>query len=418
VSGGARRLAGPLLAALLAGTGCAAGGFPVKPSSPPASSSRAGTEVPAPADPGGGSARSGTALGSAAGSIGSVIDHALGYLHGLYDRWQTQVHEPRGREGVRQRKIDEDLEREVEGRQGGGATVRPPVEQGVAIVRDHQAGRTPPKPVGQSQGQGVRIVEDHLASARPGASRREPGPPAPRVDADGYVPVYEKGRLVRRERDIDGDGRPDVIVYYGDDGRPVRGEESSRLDGRFDTVSHYRNGRMTRRESDTDGDGRPDLWTEYDDQERPTRTEALLPSDRKLVRVYVEGRLAREEWRRLPQDRVQTRLTYANGRVVEREEDSTGAGVLDVISVFDEHGRVVKQGHRTAAGRVAVWRYFAPDGAVVREEELAADGQVTAIAYYENGRLARRELYVVDDALLQRSRPAPRLTETTRDSGG
>ena len=138
----------------------------------------------------------------------------------------------------------------------------------------------------------------------------------------------------------------------------------------------------------------------------------LLAADRKLVQEYADGRLAREEWRRLPEDRVETRLTYADGRVVQKEEDSTGGGVLDVVSTFDEQGRVVKQGRRTAEGRLAAWRYFAPeDGAVVREEELAPDGQVTAVAYYENGRLARRELYELDETLLRRTLPAPRLSE-------
>jgi hypothetical protein len=411
--GGARRLAGLLLAALLAGTGCATGGTSATGSSAPVSG--AGTEAPATADPGVRSALIGLALGSAGGPIGSVIGAGLGYLHGLYARWQT--HRQSEREGVRQQQIDDELEREVERRQGEAAA-RPPADQGVAVVRDHQAGQTPPPPANGSAGQGVRIVQDHLTPAPTVAPRPPSGPPASRVDAEGFVPVYAGTRLVRRERDIDGDGRPDVIVHYGDDGRPVRREESSQLDGRFDTVSHYRNGRIARRESDTDGDGRPDLWAEYDEQERPARTEALLASDRKLVRVYAEGRVAREEWRRLPEDRVESRLTYANGRVVEREEDSTGAGVLDVIWVFDEQGRVVKQGRRTAEGRVAIWRYFAPDGdTVVREEELAADGEVTAVAYYENGRLARRELYVLDDALLKRTVPPPRLADTAPDDG-
>jgi hypothetical protein len=425
MSGGvALRLAALLLAALLAGTGCATGGTSAKGSSAPASgagsgtsakgssapASGAGTAGSTPTDPGLNSALASLGLGSAAGPIASLIGAGMDYLHGLFSRPPTNEKGERG--GARQQQIDADLEREVE-RHQREATVRPPVEQGVAIVRDHQAGQPPSGPGDRSPGQGVRILKDHLAPA-PTSSR-----PAPRVDADGFVPIYAGSRLVRRERDIDGDGRPDVIVHYGADGRPVRREESSQLDGRFDTVTHYRDGRIARRESDTDGDGRPDLWTEYDAQERPARTEALLAPSRKVVQVYAEGRIAREEWRRLPEDRVERRLTYANGRVVEREEDSTGAGVLDVISIFDAQGRLMKQGRRTAEGRVAVWRYFAPDGGtVVREEELGTDGQVTAVAYYENGRLARRELYVLDDALLQRTLPAPRLTETPRDGNG
>ena len=409
----ALRAAALLLAALLACTACATGGGQAGGSSAPGASG-SGTSIPAAGDPTLRSTLLGLAIGSAAGPIGSLVGAGIGYAHGLYARreMQRQIE----REVGRQQRIDEELARQVEERQGDGAVRSQP---GVAVVRDHQEGERPTSPAAASAGQGVRIVEDHLAPARAVASRPEPTPPTPRVDAEGFTLTYEGSRLVRRERDTNGDGRPDVVVHHGSDGRPTRREESSRMDGRFDTVTHYRDGRLARRESDTDGDGRPDLLAEYDDQERPARTESLLAPDRKMVQVYADGRLSREEWRRLPDDRVETRLTYADGRVMEKEEDSTGGGVLDVVSLFDEQGRVVKQGRRTAAGRVTTWRYFAPEGgAVVREEELAPDGQVTAVAYYDNGRLTRRELYELDEALIMRTLPAPRLSDTTRDADG
>jgi hypothetical protein len=401
----ALRSAALLLAALLGASGCASSGGPAKGSSTPATSG-SGTAAPALSDPTLRSALIGLALGSAAGPIGSVVGAGIGYAHGLYAK--REMRRQAEREAVRQKEIEQDLARQVGGSQGDGA----PADPGVALVRDHLESMRRPAPLDTSGGQGVRIVEDHMAPARAVASRPESPSPAPRADAEGFVPVYAGTRLVRRERDTNGDGKPDVIVHLGEDGRPVRREESSQLDGRFDTVTHYRDGRIARRESDTDGDGQPDLRAEYDEQERPARTEALVAPGRKLVQEYADGRLAREEWRRLPEDRVETRLTYADGRVVEKEEDSTGSGVLDVVSVLDEQGRVVRQGRRTAEGRLAAWRYFAPEGgAVLREEELAPDGQVTAIAYYENGRLARRELYELDEALIMRTQPAPRVSE-------
>jgi hypothetical protein len=70
--------------------------------------------------------------------------------------------------------------------------------------------------------------------------------------------------------------------------------------------------------------------------------------------------------------------------------------------VFDEAGRLVKQGRKGAGHRVLAWRYFETGGAILRDEEFGEDGRLSAVAHYEAGRLVRRELYDIDEAAFSR----------------
>jgi hypothetical protein len=83
------------------------------------------------------------------------------------------------------------------------------------------------------------------------------------LDFDGKVDAvyfYEKDVNVRRERDLDGDGRPDVWVYY-EKGRLTRKERDSNGDGRVDYWEYWENGRVDRIGEDLDGDGKVDRWS-------------------------------------------------------------------------------------------------------------------------------------------------------------
>jgi hypothetical protein len=159
-----------------------------------------------------------------------------------------------------------------------------------------------------------------------------PEPPAPArdaVDQEGFKPVYEGDRLVRRER-VGADGRPEVVLHYGKDGALVRRQESTRGDGRLDTTLFYGAGnKLERKESDTDGDGKTDLFASYDGF----------------------GNLARME--------------------------------------------TIDGGRRTR-------RHFDPKGTVTREDQLGDNGELVASAFYESGRLVRRELYEVDESAFNR----------------
>ncbi|HLT29920.1 MAG TPA: hypothetical protein VK013_07750 [Myxococcaceae bacterium] len=68
-------------------------------------------------------------------------------------------------------------------------------------------------------------------------------------------------RLVRKQLDLNGDGRVDVAQAFDDDGRLVREALDLDFDGRIDQVNHYdAKGQVTRKERDLNSDGRADLW--------------------------------------------------------------------------------------------------------------------------------------------------------------
>jgi hypothetical protein len=253
----------------------------------------------------------GAVLGSAGGPIGAAIGAGVGLLHGLWAK--RQVEKAARVETEKQKEADRKIEEEIAAQQPGSST-------GTTVAS------VPP-------------------TTEPAA------PPRDRLDPDGFRPVYEGGRLVRRER-IAADGSVTEVLHYDAQGQIARRDESSRRDGRFDTSTFYADGKPQRRESDTDADGSVDLWATYDAAGDVARLETLAAGQRH-TQVYVAGRVSEEEWRRAADGVVTKRVKYE-------------------------------------------------DGAVAREAELDADGRPTMIAYYEGGRLVRRELYEIDDKAFER----------------
>jgi hypothetical protein len=83
------------------------------------------------------------------------------------------------------------------------------------------------------------------------------------LDFDGKVDqtnFYEKGQIVRKERDLDYNGRPDLWVYY-EKGKIVRKERDINGDGKPDYWEYWENDQVDRVGEDLDGDGNVDRWT-------------------------------------------------------------------------------------------------------------------------------------------------------------
>ncbi len=93
--------------------------------------------------------------------------------------------------------------------------------------------------------------------------RREP------VDADKNGKpeewkVYDGDTLVRIERDRDGDGTAEILIFL-ENGKPVRSEVDRNKDGKPDVIRWTQDGKPFREQADLDFDGRADGWIFYKD---------------------------------------------------------------------------------------------------------------------------------------------------------
>lgn len=82
-------------------------------------------------------------------------------------------------------------------------------------------------------------------------------------DFDEKVDVvlfYEKAVNVRTERDTNGDGRMDQWLFY-ERGKLARKERDTNSDGRADNWEYWENGQVDRIGEDLDSDGNVDRWT-------------------------------------------------------------------------------------------------------------------------------------------------------------
>jgi hypothetical protein len=180
-------------------------------------------------------------------------------------------------------------------------------------------------------------TRDNVAVASVNKPVPPPAPPAPFKNVE--------------VRDINGDGVPDLWIYYNPQkpGEIIRQEESTKGDGRVDTWSYFKDGKLLRREVDTSGEGRPNT-----------------------VYYYSEDKIVREERDEFGQGRMTYRANYENGHLAKVERDSTGRGRSDL------------------------WIYYDPtqDNEIIVKEErdLNGDGIVDIWTYHENGRVVRRDV--------------------------
>ena len=83
------------------------------------------------------------------------------------------------------------------------------------------------------------------------------------LDFDGQVDqknFYTKGVIVRKERDIGYTGKPNTWIFY-EKGKIVRKERDGDGDGKIDYWEYWENDQIDRFGEDLDGDGNVDRWT-------------------------------------------------------------------------------------------------------------------------------------------------------------
>jgi hypothetical protein len=152
-------------------------------------------------------------------------------------------------------------------------------------------------------------------------------------------------------RDINGDGVPDLWIYYDPSkpGQIVRQEEATKHDGRVDSWSYFNDGKLVRRDADTTGQGRPDTVFYYDGD-----------------------KIAREERDEFGRGHITYRASYQDGRIAKVEKDTRGEGRIDFWIYYDTS---------------KTEEIIAKD-----EKDLNGDGVVDLWTYYENGRVVRRDV--------------------------
>jgi hypothetical protein len=83
------------------------------------------------------------------------------------------------------------------------------------------------------------------------------------LDFDGKVDqvnYYEKGVIVRKERDLNYDLKPDLWLFF-EKGKIVRKERDSNGDGKVDYWEYWEGDKVDRIGEDLDADGNVDKWT-------------------------------------------------------------------------------------------------------------------------------------------------------------
>jgi len=132
-------------------------------------------------------------------------------------------------------------------------------------------------------------------------------------DEDGVADIRNHFRerpdaprlLLKKELDLNVDGRFDVVSVFDEDGELLREEMDSDYDGDFDWTDHYKRGVRVMSEYDTDNDGRANVF-----------------------KYYVAG-------------------DDGNPRLDRKERDEDGDGRIDVWERFGADGRVVRTGRDT-----------------------------------------------------------------------
>lgn len=80
-------------------------------------------------------------------------------------------------------------------------------------------------------------------------------------------------RRVRKEADLNGDGRVDIVYFFDADGQVTKETLDLDYDGKVDDTLYFEKGKKVRSEKDLDGDGRVDTWSFYDANEKLVRKE-------------------------------------------------------------------------------------------------------------------------------------------------
>jgi hypothetical protein len=316
-----------------------------------------------------GKAMEGVAMG---GSIGGMYGAGGGLIIGLItglltaDSFYGQINSQIQTEQQKDKQLESAIEQELERQRT--------LENQIAGASGSPAGGSSPTQPAASQN--TPPPQPSTASAS-GSTRKNPAPskqsdntqlasigtPAgPNIPAPPVTAPFKNVEV----RDINGDGVPDLWIYYNPlkPGEILRQEEATKADGKVDTWSYFKDGKLMRREVDTKDAGRPDTVFYYD-----------------------KDQIVREERDETGHGTASYRAFYQNGKLAKVERDTLGNGRTDTWTYYDS----------------------SRDGDLVVKEErdLNGDGVADMWTYFENGRVARRDVSAAGLEVLSKQEQLP-----------
>ena len=305
--------------------------------------------------------------GSIAGPYGAAAGLVLGAFYGLatadshYEQINAQIQSEQAKDKELEAQIEREIEHQRELEAQLGKAENPPEPKKTEEIQIAQ--RTIPETKNQAKVEGKKEEPTSLAS----------------IGKKESSPVLSSPFKNVEVRDTNGDGIPDLWIYYNPlkPGEIVRQEEATNGDGKVNAWSYFKDGKLVRREVDTKGNGRPDTTYYYEDD-----------------------KLTREERDENGDGQPSFRAIYQNGRLARVEKDLNRDGKMDLWIYYDT----------TKEGEV-----------VLREEkDLNGDGAVDLWSYYEDGRLVRRDVSGVGLEILSKQEELPSIRtepETIRHPG-
>ena len=119
-------------------------------------------------------------------------------------------------------------------------------------------------------------------------------------------PQETKIVLLKKEIDLNHDGKVDVRQFFNFKGETIKDELDLDFDGKFDVTTFYQNGQKVRQEYDFGFDGKPHLW-----------------------KFYEKNIIVRAEWDRDLNGRVDRWEYYIDGKLDRVGLDEDGDGNID-----------------------------------------------------------------------------------------
>jgi len=209
-------------------------------------------------------------------------------------------------------------------------------------------------------------------------------------------------RVVKRDLDVDEDGKPEQVRYVDPTtGELIREENDSDYDGQIDVWRTYESGEIRTQAEDSNGDGAADVWESF---ERGRMVERTVDRDTDGVQdafYRYEGDVLAEERHDSDSDgRVDRVVTYRDLHRASSEEDRSGDGKVDTWTTYqvvdgqDHVARIERDQHGSGQASL-VETYEVHDGKALlarREEDVNGDGEIDVVSIYENGRLVQRQI--------------------------